>query len=618
MSVKGFIMERIIKLFSKKRNLYIFLFTVTFLVAALPILRLNTLTLSDELGTIVNSTMLSGHKWTVFIENYSLAYYKFGISLLFYPIFVVIHSPSVAYQLCLLICAILISIIPVIVYYIRASLISVNENHIDFFGIAIALIIGFLPSSLLWSKSVWAESLIILMPWVQLLILIKLHNEKNQKKINLLTVLLALTTLIGYSSHQRGISILVTIFLVIFLIRFISRKWIVNYKLFIPLLALGLVIEKLMSSFFKNNIWGAVNSGQVTNTIGKVISDLRLDVMFSWTGIKTFVNLIFGWIFSAISSTYGLFAIGFVLCLIYFIKRLSHARISKEVLPYDTLIFYVVLYFVSTFAIGIIFFFPAGLDVLYESATDRLDKMIYCRYICSSFGPIIFVALNEILSRKSDELKRGLKYSSVFVVLNLFVCLIFMSDDLRNGVVSLLQVTPLPLLTKANSTGLELYTDFDHNIVYAGIIVLIFYLILLLLIKRRNNKIVCCLLITIYSIQYCYGLTSYYFPVNDYNDHAVSIAEDILDSLEDSNINFTVMTNVPRTAYAYQFAYPDFNVAHPDNESIYENIIVIDEENDINFSNKGYFSVVGYENIYLRGALLKEELIELGFDIVDI
>ena len=432
--------EKISFLTKKREFIYLSLFLCTFLIAAVPIIKLDTLVLSDELGTIVNSSFLAGDDWAKFISSFSLAFYKYGIAIFYFFIYLFTDDPTIIYQYALLVCAAFISVIPIIVYRIEELVLDGYDNNR--IKVIIAFVVGCLPTSLLWSKSVWAESLVILIPWLQLLILLELNKAKNGTKRRIFSILLPIITIIGYSAHQRGISILLSALLVVVFCKIFYKKDLVDYKISIFSFGLLFLADYIISYYLRSNIWGQASiygqAEQTTNTLAKVIHDMNLDILFSPSGIKALVKLVIGWIYSLICSTYGLFVFGGIICIVCFVSLCLKIKKNYVCSSTDILIVYSVFYFLLSFCVGILFFFPAGIDTFINQSTDRLDKIVYCRYVCSSLGPIILIFFVKIISMKKRQIGRLVKLSTKVIIAVFFITLFFITDNLSHGQVSIL------------------------------------------------------------------------------------------------------------------------------------------------------------------------------------
>ena len=301
MNVTGFFenISRIIKRHPQKS-----LFLFCFLLNAVPLAKVSTLSISDELGTMANAAFAAGYDWSVFAQSIGLGFYKYGSAILYIPFFIIFKDPILVYRFSLLICAFFVSIIPVFVY--KVLTIITEETGVSV-KIVISLLVGVLPIYLLWSKQTWSESMLFLIPWIMMYLLLIIYNTDNQKKRIVLGIIVIFLSIYTYMTHSRGIAMIPTVIFFNILIYIKERKWLIHPVLIGIFLVIFGGTDIILGNFFKSNIWVS-ETLEVNNSINSVTNNLLTDInlMFSFRGIKIFFKILCGWLMGLILSSYGL------------------------------------------------------------------------------------------------------------------------------------------------------------------------------------------------------------------------------------------------------------------------------------------------------------------------
>jgi hypothetical protein len=195
----------------KKIDVRIYLFAGCFILNLFGIFQLSTLILSDEIGTVANGAYFAGIDWSKQFEITGLNHYKYGQALLYILLFKIFDHYITIYRIALIINAIFISLIPCIVYTISIRFLGFQKRH----SVFASSIIGLLPSSMLWSKLLWAETLLYFIPWLVLYFLLATDCfqkfSKKKKVIN--SLIIGFVPMIAYMVHTRGVVIPIAVFI---------------------------------------------------------------------------------------------------------------------------------------------------------------------------------------------------------------------------------------------------------------------------------------------------------------------------------------------------------------------------------------------------------------------
>lgn len=597
MNVTGFFenISRIIKRHPQKS-----LFLFCFLLNAVPLAKVSTLSISDELGTMANAAFAAGYDWSVFAQSIGLGFYKYGSAILYIPFFIIFKDPILVYRFSLLICAFFVSIIPVFVY--KVLTIITEETGVSV-KIVISLLVGVLPIYLLWSKQTWSESMLFLIPWIMMYLLLIIYNTDNQKKRIVLGIIVIFLSIYTYMTHSRGIAMIPTVIFFNILIYIKERKWLIHPVLIGIFLVIFGGTDIILGNFFKSNIWVS-ETLEVNNSINSVTNNLLTDInlMFSFRGIKIFFKILCGWLMGLILSSYGLI----IPALILSGKLLADLILKRSALKkqINIVVLFSIIYFIFSLIIGMIFFFPAGDNIFYGDGTERLDKIIYIRYVAGAYGLLIFVSFYDIFVDNREVFN---KYSKKIVGLFLGtvgIYCFFISDFLCEGIIALIQLLPFPLFIRATHNGVEQITNFNYHILASILIVsAIFFYIFFIRGKKRLQRSFSVIFIFSISI-YIWSMCFVIYPIDNYFKGQLDETRKVLDMVDCNEVCPYIVPCIPRTIYSYQFAFPDYQVI-PSEEAIESSNYIIIDNNTNNYHGGDYYLLTGVEsNIILKGAEL--------------
>ncbi len=204
----------------RKYKYEIFLYAAFVLINSIPCLFLTVPVFSDGLNTIAVPAYISGCDWTKYLyaDGY---YYKYGVTILYLPLFYLFRSPIVLYRAMLLLNVLAAGVIPVIAYRISMDYLDIQKKENAFL---IAGVTAFLPALTLNIKYTWAETVLLVSPWMLILLLLRIHEDKDAGKQVRDSILIACSSVFAYMAHQRGIVVVLATFLTVVYIRFVSEK----------------------------------------------------------------------------------------------------------------------------------------------------------------------------------------------------------------------------------------------------------------------------------------------------------------------------------------------------------------------------------------------------------
>ena len=385
---------------------------VTLFVHLLTIPLYNLPLIGDEINPLSFGFMLRGDNWSDYLiaDGY---YYKYGQLLFYLPFIVLIRNNAILYKVLLIINALMVSTIPVCILTILEKHLRSSDHKIN---CQIALLVGWLPTVLLNSKLIWAESLLMALQWIIILILAEvIDKEISPLKSWIYSALLAVLQVYAYMVHTRGLIICLATILCVLVLKVLLR--VKNIRLF-PYCAIT-VIMWFIDSFLANGIKNILYKG-ADNLAGGSTEFLNRDLfknIFSMSGIKTWGEEIIGWLFSSVCSTLGLGGLGLIIMITIAVNYHKWNTFTKKELM---LLTFGLLFWGGSLATSIFFFNDlfarAGMEII-----RRGDKIIYTRYMEPANVCIVFVGLYFLLVKELTWIKKGGIYAALaFIFLHGF------------------------------------------------------------------------------------------------------------------------------------------------------------------------------------------------------
>lgn len=388
-----------------------FLFLITFAVTAILGSVLNVACVLDESGTVANAAYIAGYNWHDWVGATGNYYYKYGSALPYIPIFLIFNNPYIIYKLILAVNAVLISIVPVCAYRVLRTHLEVTDKKLSAIT---AFAVGIVPASILYSLNAKADVALISWTWVLLITILECMTSEEQKKQYLYSVLIAVVSVYLYMCHTRGVVFVIAAFMVVFALRFMMKNRTVKFLPYLASLALMMLLDDRLKTFFKLSIWGA---GDKKNTL-EGYNFKKYRKMLSFTGAETLIKNTMSWFYDTLIGNYGLVIVGFFFAFFVFVMYLKKKDISQKEFIISL---YGGLVFVGTMALGLLFFFGENFKLMAEKSSSRVDRLFYSRYMSPTYAILILIAIYYLFI-KTDRF--GVK-SKVFIIVFSIISVVF-------------------------------------------------------------------------------------------------------------------------------------------------------------------------------------------------
>lgn len=594
----------------------------------------------DEVGTIANTAFLAGDDWSICVQSMGGFYYKYGQSLLYLPIYILFKShPFWMYKAIMALHMLFISFIPVIAFYIcRKHLKTASRKK----AILLAVSSGSISSLWLYSLYSRADMMLILLPWVLLLLILKLSDLPSAQhgKKNYLTFFLAFISVYAYMAHSRGIVLLIAVVLTVAIYHIYCKKSLVNYYIYIPTNIVLLIIDKFVSRYVKNGVYGqyGTNHASLENFDFETFKQI-----FTPEGFIIELKLCIGWLFNLFASSMGLLIIGVFAAVIIIFLTLKSKKFdnTKFILSVFTL-----LCVLGTFSMGALFFFPHAYELMTGLVVNRADRMIYGRYTIGAVSPICFLALYALTETKLINIKAKIATLATFVI-TLLLFTFKVGPALNNiphtNARYFLSLTGF-LNIKNNNTNAA-FPDLTSALFQAGICSLIVMIVILFIAAFHTKKNVYALCILVFICSFV-NFNNVFFTVrNSRDDHVVKRTKEIINYVSDLDYIDEIAKEYPAVYRSntatlvkfYQFGMPQFNVGALNYISdsgqqefmiISENEFIKDEIDKCNlkygYQDKYYyFKTFNYDAsqkyvIFVKGKHLADKFAQHGCEMIEI
>ena len=344
----------------------------------------------DETGTVANAAFLAGYNWHGWVTNTGGYFYKYGQAPFYAWIFRLVDNPYLIYKLMMVVNGAFVAWVPVIAYTVCRKHLGQQDK---LKCILAALLLTFVPATILYSLFARADVMLIAFAWITLYVMLQAADQTEKRKQILYSALVAFVSVYMYMCHARGIVFVIAVGMVMAAWRFLVKEKRICFSSYLVSLIIWMLVDKRLTRFFKSSIWG---SGAKKNTVENMNYD-KYQNLLTVDGIKTVIQNVTGWLFGTFLGTFGLAILGLVfsfMIIIYFIAK------KKQITPKEAMIsLYVFLCYGGTVALGVLFSFGSNFKFVTGQDMSRADRFLYSRYIAPAYSVLIFVGIYYLVFR---------------------------------------------------------------------------------------------------------------------------------------------------------------------------------------------------------------------------
>ncbi len=556
----------------------------------------------DEIGVAAVARMYSGGDWSSLMG--SIGYYYGYIQAIFYaPLFLIFSSPYALYKSMLVMNGVLISLIPLIAYHLASKLgiIKVWQK------LVISLCCGGYITYIAHSKFIWNEAISSVLPWLLAWCLFMAWDRKSRFSKFIFSLICGIVCAVCYAAHSRLIAVVIAAVLTVFTARIFFKEKMLNLPAFLFSLAGSFIGEHFAKDFIQNEVWGKeLTLNTMEDGIGRISGILTED------GIYRFFAVLFGHIYTFMTSTLG---IGAVACAVFAVicwKRITEWNMRRSEIHADgTKVYEPVkhLYGTRITMFGIYAFLTVGgsllLSALYKFNSHQFssfkDLPIFGRYVDNVAPLAVFLAL-AFLFLYGYSVKRIIAAAGIYA----YVCLGFRLLT-YHYVMDASTYRESPVLGLMPWRIGEDYTEpfGEMSFIIMSSMTFAFLALIIVIIscsKAHRSKIisgaVCC--VFIYTTVFT---GAFYLPMRaEKNESRIKPAEEVTNYIynEPNSPQIIAYGTSVRTASLIQFLTPDVPVSIiKKKKNIPENCIIIAENNGEQFLEEGEYDIIGTTKEYI-------------------
>lgn len=406
----------VIKIICPKLPL-LFLYMVVLIVSIIPAFFYTAPAFEDGLGTMATAAYLAGYDWSSFLASDGY-YYKYGQSLWYLLPFFLIPHAVLRYRVMLIINSVLTSFIPVFAWRIAEGKLHIEKRM----AVLIAFLTGLYPPILLYSKYTWAETNLMVLPWVCLLLLLRIYGIEERHRIRD-SIFLAAAVVYAFMSHQRGMVLILAVTLTLACLQLAFRRVSCNtcntpcvtydmmfcngkkgicWPAYLLTLGAGLLVDSILSGWQKAYVY----AGEVMehNTLRDFLQPELYRKLLSEEGLRVVLNTAMGWLFHSGASTFGCVFLG-LLFMIGVVWRWLRGQERQEYGYLVVSLLGLFCYF-GALALGLLFFFQDLYGYFDGSRVERCDHLLFGRYLESSVPILLFMGLAVLWGGKKGAVRR--------------------------------------------------------------------------------------------------------------------------------------------------------------------------------------------------------------------
>ena len=425
--------------------------------------------LNDELGYWTHGSTLAGGTWYSALSE-DFPWYSYGYSFIIAPIISLCSNLSSAYQIAIVI-NIILAISNFFLSYRIATKMFKQESRV---ALSISFICACYPSVMFQVKIAWSETFLSFMVWLALNLFI---NYLTTLKLS--QGIICTLAIIGcYIVHNRTLGILCA-YLIIIVLMSIEKK-IDRYHLivFVLLLLVCLIINKVMQSFLAKTEM-AYYDGQSASYNGFSHDFEKLKESFT---VEGFNNLIL----SFSGKLWYLFTASFLLAVFCFIDLITVQIniIGKWKKAYSNEYIFKTFIFLSViFTIGISSIFMLDPFTIESNGAVRIDSLIYGRYTECLIGIIMLIGILSLFRLRKNT-KKFVCICAGISLLYAFLTLALSStvDCVENFYIN------IPNIVGALFLGVD-----EFSILKCGVFILFIFLLYVILNYLWRKDILICL-----------------------------------------------------------------------------------------------------------------------------
>ncbi|WP_270816578.1 hypothetical protein [Hungatella effluvii] len=360
--------------------------------------------INDEFGYWGIAAQASGKDWSALLEQ--TPYYSYGYSMLLIPLFLMHLSPETMYHIAIIINAFLL----IWSFWIAVSCGRLLFPNIKPINLVIScFLITLYSNNIIQSQIAWTETLLYFLYWLLVWGILQILFKRKMWNFPFIAVI----SVYMYGVHQRTIGIILAliIFMVVFIkIELPNKRQII---FFISTMFICFIVHSFIKQILNNQIFTDIYLGNI-NTLQSQTSKLET-IWRTKEGIIELLNSIIGKLYYLGTATFLLAFIGiwcYTTASFDIIKKIVNTKLRKWNSK-QAIYLFLFLSSAATFMVG---------AIAMNDASDRLDTLIYGRYMEFAIGPLLLCAICYFLENK-------IVYKQFIIASSILFCFAFIVNN---------------------------------------------------------------------------------------------------------------------------------------------------------------------------------------------
>lgn len=352
----------------------------------------------QELAVAGEAAMLSGiTPWPMLTDISSTGYLQ---GILYVPLYRLFNNQFALYKTMLIVNALLVSFIPMIIYYLAAKLGVPRVRQ----KLMIAVSCGMYISYIADSKYIWNESVTALICWLIILSFFRARERTNRASVVTGSVMPGILCALGFAASPKLSAIAAAFAVTVLIARLAFHEKTVNLFIFTVSLVLSFLGEHFIRSLFENGI--------------------RLDgLSLSYTA--GFWGRLFSYLYAFVTTTFGIGALAAAFTAIMLLKLIREGPRHKVEEPEGvTTVYEPIKHFYS---IRLTFFsLFQMLAVLFTAVYTALDTAEPTARLTNDLAPLALFTAIVFIYLYGTELKQILISIGIYI----YVCICYAVEGL--------------------------------------------------------------------------------------------------------------------------------------------------------------------------------------------
>jgi len=374
---------------------------------------------NEEVAMIAGAAFAAGLDWSEVISL--IAFYWFGFTALLFPVFLIDFSPYIILVIMRAANTALVAFGGVIAFNIMTRIFDMEKKVSFTASIAAACSLY----NLIMIAVITNENILIFLDWIILYVLLSMSKKsKDGNSTVALSLILSFLMCYGLLVHTRMIFIWGAVFVFLLSQFIISKKILVNIRVFIPSFLLLYFLSRNLINYVQSELWLLPYDETLVNSIeqvgGSLFSLAGLLERLTVSGLIAFFRTALGQAWSAFVITGGLIPLLFVSLSFVLYSKFRDKRGTMEhnrERPYEenNYLYLASLYtLVQLFAIIVLTAYSTIPTI--SSLTPDTRWLIYQRYWGPAAGPVVVLSVTLLYKMKKQIASRLIFVSAISLV----------------------------------------------------------------------------------------------------------------------------------------------------------------------------------------------------------